>query len=85
MVAGGLELMSSTTRLTPRHLVRDAAGDALQQFIGQARPIRRHRIQAFDDPDSDHPGVNCVRRRRPDRLHRQEHAKDCQTFQYQPD
>ena len=49
MVAGGLLVMSSTTRLVDAAaLVRDARGDARQHIVGHAAPIGGHGIFGAD-------------------------------------
>ena len=60
IVAGGFEEMSSATRLTPRDLVDDPVGDALQQVVGQPRPVGGHRVLRGDRADHDRVGVGAA-------------------------
>ena len=51
--------MSSATRLTPRDLVDDPARDALEQVVGEARPVGGHRVVGGDRADHDRVGVGA--------------------------
>src|SRR5262245_42474949 len=41
------------------HLVDDAARDSRQQVVGQAGPVRRHRVLAGDGAERDHLGIGA--------------------------
>ena len=48
------------TRLTPRDLVDDPVGDALQQVIGQPGPVGGHRVVGGDGAEHDRVGVGAL-------------------------
>ena len=52
MVPGGLDVMSRATGLTPSTslMIRE---EALQDVVGEARPVGRHGVVAGDGPDHD--------------------------------
>ena len=52
IVAGGFDVMSSTTRLTAG-ISFTIRGDQLDQVVGQARPVGGHRVVGGDRPDHD--------------------------------
>src|SRR5581483_4571776 len=57
------------------HLIGDAPGNLLQQLIGQARPVRRHGVGAFDNAQSDDMGIIALITENTDRFHRDEDAE----------
>ena len=67
MVPGGFDVTSSTTRLTPSHLVGDAVRDLRQHVVRQAGPVGGHRVFATTPGAARSGGRRCGRRpaRRP--------------------
>src|ERR1019366_10181627 len=59
----------------PPHLVCDATGHLLEEVVGQARPVRGHRVDALHDADGYHVGVVALVADDADRLDRQEDAE----------
>ena len=75
IVAGGFEEMSRAHAVDAADLVDDPVGDALQQVVGQPRPVGGHRVVGGDGADHDRVGVGAPVALDADRADDRQHAE----------
>jgi hypothetical protein len=75
IVAGGLPLMSYTTRLMPRTSLMMRLLTLPQQAVGQLGPVRGHEVLGLHGAQRHHVFVGAAIAHHADALHRQEHGE----------